>query len=335
MNYFYYVGIDVSKDWIDVAFLDKSYPKTLKHQRFNNEQSGFKSLLKWLKKQQVKNFSSLFVCLEHTGVYTIPLCLFLEDKTISYSLVAGAEISNSSGITRGKTDKTDAKRIARYAYKNRDDISIHTLPKEVIRKLKSLLSYRSRLLKAKHTFQVSSKELSLFEIENVTSSITQSSKTLIQNINQQIKGVEQSINQLLETHIELKENYNLLLSVPGIGRQTALNLLVSTKNFVAFSCPKKFAAYAGIAPFSSSSGKSIKSRTRVSPKANKKIKALLSNGVVASLKSTYEYKTYYNKQLEKGKNEFSIKNVIRNKIINRAFAVIKRKSKYIDVHAFA
>lgn len=335
MNYSFFVGIDISKLWFDAAIRQPGKPRYVRHQQFENSEKGFKNFLKWLRQNQVKDFSLVFVCMEHTGVYTIPICQFLGQQSIAYTLVPGAEITNSQGITRGKSDKLDAKRIAAYALKNREEIRVHTLPNEAIRTLKTLLSYRDRLVKARHGFMISSKEIQAFETETVVNSILDDSQQMINQCSDQIKAIEKQIDAFIESNPELHNNYKLLLSVPGIGRQNALYMIVFTKNFVSFNCPKKFAAYAGIAPFKKSSGKSLHSSSKVSHKANKKMKTLLSSAVVCSLRTCSEYQIYYQKQLKKGKNEYSIKNVIRNKIVARAFAVIKRNSVYVNMHTFA
>ncbi len=335
MNYSYYSGIDMSKEWFDAAIIAVQNPRVTKHQRFENHEKGFKNFFKWLGQNDVKDLSKLFVCMEHTGVYTIPLCEFLASQQITYTLVPGAEISNSSGIQRGKNDKLDAKRIARYAFKNRDDIRIHTLPKEELRVLKALLAYRERLVKARHAFKVSSKEMKSFDTSNVIDTICPRSNQMIDYLTEEMKQVEKDIDSFLNEHPQIKKNYELLLSVPGIGRQNALYMIFYTKNFVSFDCPKKFASYAGIAPFRNESGKSKKSNSKVSHKANKKMKTLLTSAVVCSLSKCPEYLIYYNKQIEKGKNENSIKNVLRNKIVSRAFAVVRRNSPYVNTHAFA
>lgn len=334
MNYSHYIGNDISKEWFDVALLHVSKPKQTEHVRFENSNKGFKKMIAWLHKKGV-SLSQAFFCLEHTGVYSVPLCRFLSNKRANYSLVPGSEITASLGMSRGKNDRIDAKRIAQYAYKNKDFMRIHTLPVEGIRQIKSLLSYRSRLIKAKHGLLVSAKELKAYEVAEVANHVFKGSQELIKEIDIQIKQLENEIDQLVEEQEELKRVYKLLLSVPGIGRQTALYMIVITQNFVCFTCPKKFSTYSGIAPFKSDSGKSIKSRSKVSQKANKKMKTLLSSAVANSLKSCPEYRLYFERQLEKGKNENSIKNVLRNKIVSRAFALVKRNSPYENRHTFA
>lgn len=335
MNYDYFNGIDMSKNWFDAVIITIENSRVSKHHQFENTSKGFKAYKKWLIQNGVKDYSTLFVCMEHTGVYTIPLCEFLAKEKITYTLVPGAEITNSIGITRGKNDQLDAKRIARYALKNRDEIRVHTLPKEELRELKALLSYRDRVVKARHGFKVSSKEMKAFDSGVVSKSICPRSTEMIKSLTKEIKQIEKDIDQFLESNLEIKRNYELLLSVPGIGRQNALYMIYYTKNFVSFNCPKKFSSYSGIAPFRNESGKSRRSKSKVSHKANKKMKTLLTSAVVCSLPTCAEYRIYFKKQIEKGKDENSIKNVLRNKIVSRAFAVIKRNSPYVNTHAFA
>lgn len=334
MDYDHYLGIDMSKEWFDASILWTKSPRVTKHCQFENNEKGFKKLLNWLSQNGVEKLTKLFVCMEHTGVYTIPLCEFLTSSQIVYTLVPGSEISNSLGIVRSKSDKLDAKRIARYAYKNRDEIRIHSLPNESIRTLKVLLSYRERVVKSLHGFKVSSKELKAFETSTVASCIDRSAE-IIEGFKKEINQIERDIDQFLETHAQLKRHYDLLLTVPGVGRQNALYFIVLTQNFVRFTCAKQFASYAGIAPFKQSSGKSRSSRSKVSHKANKKMKTLLTSAVVCSRNSCPEYRLYFERQIKRGKDKNSIKNALRNKINTRVFAVIKRGTPYVNTHGFA
>jgi len=329
--FLFFIGIDISKEWFDVVLRSKAYPNTIYHQKFSNDTSGFSAFKSWLSSHGLTRLEEVFVCLEHTGVYAVPICQFLNETSMTYTLIPGVIVSQA-GIQRGKNDKADAHKLSLFAMRNHEDLSIHTLSSEAVRLLKTLLGLRKRLMKAKHILLVSYKEIKGFETQQVSEPIVTSSQKVIKDIELQLKQTEKEIDQVLKANEELKRNYDLLLSVPGIGRQSALHMIVFTKNFVSFICPKKFAAFSGIAPFQSSSGSSIRSRTKVSPKANKKMKSLLTSAVNSSLVHCQEYKQYFDKQIERGKNEFSVKNVIRNKIVSRAFAVIKRGTPYLDLH---
>lgn len=335
LSFLHYVGIDISKLWFDAYILHKNSPKHGAHRQFPNTEKGFRAFIEWLKKNGVEDLSKGLIGMEHTGVYTVPLCEYLNNTILTYTLIPGLSIKKSLGITRGKNDKIDAKRIARYIYKEIDFMTIHTLPTKAIRSIQALLGHRRRLQKSKHAFGVSNKERKAYDdLDNLTS-ITASSEKMITFIEEQLKEINKAINQILKEHPELKRNYELMCSVPGIGRWTALNLIVCTQNFVRFSNSRKFASYAGIAPFENSSGKKMAKSTHVSHIANKNIKALLTNGAYSAVRSYKEFKEYFDKHIGKGKNEFCVINNVKNKMIHRVFAVIRRQQEYVNVHAFA
>ena len=143
------------------------------------------------------------------------------------------------------------------------------------------------------------------------------------------------ISRIIDLQEELSSNYILLRSVPGIGNVLAIYLIVLTRNFTRFNDPRKFACYAGIAPFEYASGTSVKGKTKVHPCANRQIKSLLNMAAMASIQLTGEYKTYYHRRLYEGKNKMSTLNIIRNKLVSRAFAVVKRGTPYVNLHKFA
>lgn len=92
-----YVGIDVSKLTIDV-FIRENHV----HKRFKNELNGFCQLVQWLQKQVCHSLESVLVCFEHTGLYSLPLTLYLEKEGIPFAMLSALEIKRSMGITRGK-----------------------------------------------------------------------------------------------------------------------------------------------------------------------------------------------------------------------------------------
>jgi len=83
------------------------------------------------------------------------------------------------------------------------------------------------------------------------------------------------MSQITQSNTELHRQTALLKSVPGIGEQTSLYLIIATKACKAVRTWRKFACHSGIAPFEYSSGSSIKGRTKVNHLADKKIKSLL------------------------------------------------------------
>lgn len=94
---------------------------------------------------------------------------------------------------------------------------------------------------------------------------------------------------------------------------------------------RKYACYCGTAPFEYSSGTSIRGRTKVSQMANKKMKALFNLAARSAIQHDPELKLYFRKRMDNGANGMSTINIIRNKIIHRVIAVIKRGTPYVTL----
>ena len=129
--------------------------------------------------------------------------------------------------------------------------------------------------------------------------------------------------------------YDLISSVKGVGLILAANFLVITNCFTCFENSRQFACYSGIAPFEKQSGTSLKAQSRVSHFANKKMKALLNLAALSAVKYDPELRKYYDKRIKSGKSKMSTLNIIRNKIVHRVFAVVKRGTPYVPLHQYA
>jgi len=104
-------------------------------------------------------------------------------------------------------------------------------------------------------------------------------KEVVKFLRVKIKRVEKIMLALIHSDEQTSECYKLILSVPGFGIITASYLLIVTECFSLFSSSRQLACFGGIAPFKHSSGKSIRGKVRVSPKADKKLKGLSNPGV--------------------------------------------------------
>lgn len=64
------------------------------------------------------------ICMEHTGVYVLPLSCFLSDHQFNFCLEPPYHIKHSMGLQRVKTDKSDVIKIARYAFLHREELKL-------------------------------------------------------------------------------------------------------------------------------------------------------------------------------------------------------------------
>lgn len=326
--YSFFVGIDVSKSFVDVAFMQGH--KVFYLDQFPNNISGFKLLVKELKRHTDAALSSWFVCFENTGVYSKALLEWLISQGIPCREENALKISRSMGLRRGKDDRIDAQDICRYVFEKRDIIQSSNLPKLLIIKLKKLLSRRDLLVRQKQSLCVTLKDQKNAMDPELYTFLKSGNDILIEEYAKQIMEVEKMIDQLMEEDQEVKTNYTLAKSVIGIGQITAAYMIAFTENFTSFSNGRKFACYGGVAPFPNRSGTKI-GRTKVSHMANKKIKSLLSNGVNAAVMYDKEIQMYYQRKLAEGKEKGVVLNAIKNKLIHRVFAVINRQTAYVKI----
>ena len=144
-KYKLFVGIDISKDWIDAAFVNET---TSMCQNFSNCKKGYRSMLSWLK--TFAKTSQMLLCMEHTGLYGMPLWNYLAEHKICFVVENALHIKHSMGIRRSKTDKADAEMIARYIKLHHSETRLYKVPAQIIGRLKVIFSHRERLLKIKH-----------------------------------------------------------------------------------------------------------------------------------------------------------------------------------------
>lgn len=85
------------------------------------------------------------------------------------------------------------------------------------------------------------------------------------------KAIDKAIGQLVEGDEQLKELFGLITSIPGVGPATATEVVIATNELKSITDPKKMACHAGVAPFNSQSGSSVRGRPGVSQHARKRL----------------------------------------------------------------
>lgn len=250
------IGADLSKESIDLAC-----HQLQTHLKITNSTSGFRQMLKWLKQQKV-SYSDIMIVMEHTGLYSYHLEKFLHQHQISFTKVSALAIKRSLGLIRGKNDKVDAQRIARYGFEKKDALVAADKPNEIIKRLQMLHSTRDHLVKHRASLKCAVKEYQ--NVIKQSDLIIQSQLALIKSFTQQIKKIEAEIAELIKKDQAVNQNFRLLITIKSVGKVIATSTIIKTGNFTKFTNARKFACYCGTAPFEHSSGKSIRHKTRIS-----------------------------------------------------------------------
>lgn len=326
MEFNYFIGIDVSKNELDFAIMqNKTF---LFHKKISNNPAVIKGLLNELVKLSGFKLSQAVFCMEHTGIYTNHLLGVLFKKQCSVCLEGALHIRNSLGNIRGKNDKIDAIRIAEYAYKNRDQLRLWQPKRVVIIRLSQLSATRSRLIEAQKVLTIPLKESSEF----IPYKLAKENASVCQNTLKAIKSdllkVDKAIKEIIASDQELSRLFNLIISVDGIGKATATQIIITTNEFKSISKPEKFACYAGVVPFSKESGL-FKGKARISHLANKKMKTLLHMAALSAVRYNDDMEAYYQRKvIQENKNKMSTLNAVRNKLIHRIFACVNNNRPY-------
>jgi hypothetical protein len=87
---------------------------------------------------------------------------------------------------------------------------------------------------------------------------------------------------------------------------------------------RKLACNSGVVPFAYKSGAFIRGKTGVSKFANNDLKQVLHRAAISSVQHNSELHQYYQRKVQEDKNKISVINTVRNKLLHRIVAVVKR-----------
>jgi transposase len=325
----YNVGADLSKKTIDFFIHQlKAFLKV------DNSIAGFREMIKWFRQHSI-DLSEVMIVMEHTGLYSYQLEQFLHQNGISFTKVSALAIKRSFGLVRGKSDKIDARRIARYAFEKQDCLGEDQPVGQNLTMLQRLHSTRERLVKTRASYITAvNEEREAYQLTKADIVIAAQLK-VIKSLDQQIQKLEDEIQAIVQTDEEVNKNYGLLQSIKGVGPVVALATIIKTGNFTRFRNARKFACFCGTAPFEHTSGTSIRGKTKISSLRDKKMKTLLDLAAKAAIQYDKELHDYFMKRVATGKSTKSTRNIVRNKIIYRMFAVIKRQTPYQETYTAA
>lgn len=332
MNIRYYVGIDIAKASLDWAVYGAN--GIVLHTTTTNSVAGIKTALRLLKALPDWNSTEVVFCMEHTGIYNAHLLDFLHKLHFPIWLESSLQIKKAGGLQRGKTDSIDAQRIAEYAFRFRDQLRLWEPPRQVVQQLAMLSATRQRLIQVYNQLATPLAEQQSFVNPTLQKQLQKSCKASLAAIGKDRKAIDKAIDELIQGDHQLKDLFTLMTSVPGIGAVTATEVLIATNELQTITDPKKMACHAGVAPFEYKSGTSVRGRPGVSQHARKRLKSLFHLAAMSAIRVKGELQNYYQRKVKAGKNKMLVLNAVRNKLIHRLYAVVKRGEKYNKNYAF-
>lgn len=326
----HFVGIDISAATLDVCVLADH--QLVLETSIKNQLQDIRKFFLDLDSKGIPLRGS-FVCAEHTGTYGEQLRIILESLEVVYFMVPAMEIKQSIGITRGKNDRIDARRIAEYCCRFLDRLTPSKLPARYLKNLKDLFTYRESRVKARTARKNQLKKYQRSQPSAPRDYIITDLKNEIDRDNKCIASIEQMMQRIIKEEPEANKNFELITSVVGAGPIIACYMLIVTENFTLFANTRKFASYSGIAPFEHQSGTSVRGKTKTSKLRNKQAKTLILKGVNSAIAGKGELAKYYHRKISEGKHKNVVKNAVAFKLVGRIFAVVHRQTPYLQTYA--
>lgn len=322
------IGIDISKKTLDWCVMEDKEVVGF-HKTANTMDGIVGKLAEVLAKGKI-DIGDVLICAEFTGRYIYPLVMACHKCGVDLWLESGYNIKCEARKERGKDDRTDARRIAEYGRKNQDDARIYHLPSASIAILRDLLAERALYCSQRATHKGQLRDMRAYMDPEAYTARAVRQLALIKELDRLIEEVDNSMAEIIASDPELHRQQELLLTVPGIGLICAAALIAATAGFSLFDNGRELCCFAGLAPFAYTSGTSIRSKRRVSGRADHELKALLHMcAMVAAtrIKSSH-FAEYYQRKVAEGKNRMSVLNAVRAKLMLTAYAVVRDNTPY-------
>jgi len=316
-----YIGIDVSKDKLDIA-ITQDGRQIISTAIFENTVTGHKKLFLWAKKYS-KGFSQIHFCIEATGIYHEEIAEYLQEQSKTIVSIINPFKSKSFGnskLLRTKNDKVDAALLACYCAISRPEKTIKT--KEEVKKLRSLVRFLNTQISARAKEKT---RLHSCKDNNVADVL----KGTIQFLSQSIARIEKIIKNHIKKYPQLKHQLELLKTIPGISDKTAYEILAELHIEDGKTLNSKSqVAHAGLAPREYQSGSSVHGKPRICKTGNKRLRKALYMPAMSSIRYNKQLSEFYQRLVSKGKIKKVALVAVMRKLLVLAVAILNSGKPY-------
>jgi transposase len=323
----YFVGIDIASLTFTACVLQEAWQMIVPPAEFLNQVQGFDEFMAWLQAHEIRLAETVF-CMEATGVYGEQLAYFLAAKGGWLAVHPPLEIKRAFYPVGHKNDAVDSRQIAEYAARYSDRLRRWQPKEHLLEQIQVLLHLREQYVHQKTAHQNALRALQRKVVRTpLAEELHQSS---IQQLQHNVRSIEEEIRRLIDSDPDLHQNLLLLLSIPGVGLLLAAHTLVLMASLQDPLNPRVVAAFLGISPYEHRSGKSIlqpASSRHFGPPGMRKLLHLAAR----SLKTHHgPSRKYFERKLAEGKPKAVVLNNIANKLVKIICAVMRDQQPYIQ-----
>lgn len=323
-----FVGIDVSKNTLDICCFQPDQQKTDYYQ-VSNDAAGLKELKKILNSYKITK-EQIIICCEHTGRYTEPLVDWALKNHYNLAIEHTTVTNKVTPSHHHKNDSYDAHALAEYAYRFADKLTIYRPGPDykTVKQIERLHKEQQFLITERGKFKAKRTEAPFHQAD--MSELTTIWDDIIEQLTEKIEALDEQIDALIDGSENLSLCNRILRSVPGIGQENARFWISKYAGFSQLN-PRKIASRYGWAPLDNQSGTVTKPR-RSSGHGNSEARRLMHLAARSASYHNPYFSGYYQRKLSEGKPSLLVYNNIINKLVRIICALWNKQELYDPTH---
>jgi transposase len=322
-----FVGIDVSAKQLVVVRQQDGKNEVARS--FANTAAGHKELKRYL----TRAASRVRVGLESTGLYGLDVALFLQADSRIEVMVANPRAVKDFAkalLQRSKSDPVDAWVLAEYAARmpfqpwqppSSSALAVTALARRIHALTESATREKNRL----HALSATGTSLKVLVADL---------KRSLQAIARPQARLTRECRKIIAADGLLEGRFRLLLSLPGVGETSALQLLGELALLPADAEVRQWVAYAGLDPCTCSSGSSLAKRPRISKVGNRHLRRALYMPALTAAYHHAAFASYYRRLQERGKCKMVALVAVMRKLLHATFGMFKHGARFDASRAF-
>lgn len=318
------IGIDVSKHKLDCLWLRDHKTRKAKVKVHPNTPEGHRQLLAWTEHQTGASVSECRFVLEATGVYHQRLAYALHEAGAQVVVLNPAQIRDyARGLAvRTKNDRKDAMVLALYGAQ--EALRCWQPEPESVRQLKGLLA---RLEALEADIRREHNRLEKARVGASAPAVIESIDKVLRQLEQEKARVERLIDEHIDNDPQLKQDQQLLETIPGVGKVLSRYML-SVFRARDFDSAGQMAAFLGTVPVEHCSGTSVHKRPRLSKAGSATLRAKLYLPAVVAAQHNPTARAVYERLLKRGKAKMAALGAVMRKLVHICYGVLKHQKAY-------
>lgn len=312
----YTLGIDIAKASYQISL--KRPDGKRRNKSIRNTTAGHAALVAWLQRQAPE---PVHACLESTGLYGEAVATALVDAGHHVSIVNPAAVKAfaQSQLRRTKTDGVDAEVLADFCAAMAPP---HWTPWPVeVRVLQGLVRRRDAVQ------DMLTQERNRQQAGDLPAPVAASLARVVEALEAELADLDRQIRDHLDQHPTLRQQRDLLCTIPGIGVATAARLLAECRAITAFDSARAYAAFAGLVPRESQSGQT-RGRARLSKLGSARLRYALYFPALTAARMSGPLQAFAARLRGRGKAKMVVVAAVMRKLLHIAYGVLKHQRPF-------